>query len=201
MNLFRKINEIVVEGNSPSPHNGNDWSIGILPNKNFIISCDGFSLKLDNENFDFFLNLTKDKKSGEIRDRRKDLIFVEPTDTGVILTRQNDKVFPSGILISKKTISSFISFTDKDEKVNEGVKLAYRRSGKKIKRGFRVTSGIRRGRVVANIKTAHKPRAKASTRTKLRLAAKKKKVIRVMRSRITRKKSLSQRIVRMNKRT
>lgn len=201
MNLFRKINEIVVEGNSPSPHNGNDWSIGILPNKNFIISCDGFSLKLDNENFDFFLNLTKDKKSGEIRDRRKDLIFVEPTDTGVILTRQNDKVFPSGILISKKTISSFISFTDKDEKVDEGVKLAYRRSGKKIKRGFRVTSGIRRGRVVANIKTAHKPRAKASTRTKLRLAAKKKKVIRVMRSRITRKKSLSQRIVRMNKRT
>ena len=200
MNLFRKINEIV-EGNSPSPHNGNDWSIGILPNKNFIISCDGFSLKLDNENFDFFLNFTKDKKSGEIRDQRKDLIFVEPTDTGVILTRQNDKVFPSGILISKKTISSFISFTDKDEKVNEGVKLAYRRSGKKIKRGFRVTSGIRRGRVVANIKTAHKPRAKASTRTKLRLAAKKKKVIRVMRSRITRKKSLSQRIVRMNKRT
>ena len=200
MNLFRKINEIV-EGNSPSPHNDNDWSIGILPNKNFIISCDGFSLKLDNENFDFFLNFTKDKKSGEIRDQRKDLIFVEPTDTGVILTRQNDKVFPSGILISKKTISSFISFTDKDENVNEGVKLAYRRSGKKIKRGFRVTSGIRRGRVVANIKTAHKPRAKASTRTKLRLAAKKKKVIRVMRSRITRKKSLSQRIVRMNKRT
>lgn len=89
---------------------------------------------------------------------------------------------------------------DDPDPLKEGVKMAYRRSGKKVKRGFRVTSGIRKGRVVADIKTAHKPRAPAATRMKLRLARKKKKVIRVLKAKRTRRKSLSKRLKRMNAR-
>lgn len=88
-----------------------------------------------------------------------------------------------------------------EDVLGEGVKRAYRRVGKKIKRGFRVTSGFRKGRVVASAKAAFKPRAKASTRMKLKIAARKKKVIRVMKGKRTRRKSSSQRLARMNKRT
>ena len=84
--------------------------------------------------------------------------------------------------------------------VAEGVKRAFRRSGKKIKRGFRVTSGFRKGRVVSSAKAAYKPRAKASTRLKLKLAGRKKKLIRILKGKRTRRKSSSQRLVRMNKR-
>ena len=87
-----------------------------------------------------------------------------------------------------------------DEVIAEGVKRAFRRSGKKIKRGFRVTSGFRKGRVVSSAKAAYKPRIKASTRTKLRLAGRKKKLIRILKGKRTRRKSSSQRLVRMNKR-
>ena len=84
--------------------------------------------------------------------------------------------------------------------VKEGVKAAYRRSGKKIKRGFRFTSGYRKGRVVANIKSAFKPRAKASTRMKLSIAGRRKKFVRILKSKRTRKKSLSKRLARLNSR-
>ena len=84
--------------------------------------------------------------------------------------------------------------------LEEGVKRAYRRVGKKIKRGYRVTSGFRKGRVVSSPSGAYKPRKKASTRTKLRLAARRKKVIRILKGKMTRRKALSKRLVRMNKR-
>ena len=87
-----------------------------------------------------------------------------------------------------------------DEVIAEGIKRAFRRSGKKIKRGFRVTSGFRKGRVVSSAKAAYKPRIKASTRTKLRLAGRKKKLIRILKGKRTRRKPSSQRLVRMNKR-
>ncbi len=87
-----------------------------------------------------------------------------------------------------------------DDVIEEGVKRAFRRSGKKIKRGFRVTSGFRKGRVVASAKAAYKPRAKASTRMKLSIAARKKKLVRILKGKRTRRKSSSQRLVRMNKR-
>jgi hypothetical protein len=87
-----------------------------------------------------------------------------------------------------------------EEELEEGVKRAFRRVGKKIKRGFRVTSGWRKGRVVSSMKGAYKPRAKAKTRLKLRIAAKKKRVVRILKGRITRRKPLSKRLVKMNKR-
>jgi hypothetical protein len=89
---------------------------------------------------------------------------------------------------------------DDDEVIAEGIKRAFRRSGKKIKRGFRVTSGFRKGRVVASAAAAYKPRAKASTRMKLSIAARKKKLIRILKGKRTRRKPSSQRLARMNKR-
>lgn len=199
MRLFHQINEIAEGNEIPSPFIPKKWNIGILPNNGVLISSDDFLLKLDEHNFDDLLELISSKKSGEIRDRRNDLIFVEPADKrSFIITRQGDRKYPSGIVISLAEIKDIISFARREVNLEEGVKRAWRRSGKKIKRGFRVTSGIRRGRVVANIKTAYKPRAKASTRTKLRLAAKKKKVIRVLKGRITKRKPLHKRLVKLN---
>ena len=87
-----------------------------------------------------------------------------------------------------------------DEELEEGVKRAYKRVGNKIKRGFRVTSGWRKGRVVSSAKAASAPRAKAKTRMKLRIAAKRKKIVRILKSKRTRKRSASKRLVAMNKR-
>lgn len=95
--------------------------------------------------------------------------------------------------------SEFDALSD-DDVIAEGVKRAFRRSGKKIKRGFRVTSGFRKGRVVASARSAFKPRIKASTRSKLRLAARKKRIIRILKGKRTRRKPSSQRLARMNKR-
>lgn len=86
-----------------------------------------------------------------------------------------------------------------DEVIAEGVKRAFRRSGKKIKRGFRVTSGFRKGRVVASAKAAYAPRAKASTRMKLSIAGRKKKFIRIWKAKKTRRMSTSKRLRKMNK--
>lgn len=87
-----------------------------------------------------------------------------------------------------------------EEEIQEGVKRAFRRQGKKIKRGFRVTSGFRKGRVVANIKNAFKPRKPARTRTKLKIAARRKKIVRILKSKRSRRKPISKRLVKMNKR-
>lgn len=104
-------------------------------------------------------------------------------------------------------LSRFDDLTDNDtishsefDNLDEGLKTAFRRSGRKIKRGFRVTSGFRKGRVVSSAKAAFKPRAKASTRMKLSIAGKKKKFIRLMKGKMTRRKPTSIRLVRMNKR-
>lgn len=86
-----------------------------------------------------------------------------------------------------------------DDVIAEGVKRAFRRSGKKIKRGFRVTSGFRKGRVVASAKAAYAPRAKASTRMKLSIAGRKKKFIRLWKAKKTRRMPTSKRLRKLNK--
>jgi hypothetical protein len=102
-----------------------------------------------------------------------------------------------GIIDSAAETAASVS-TDKE--VSEGVKRAFRKAGKKIKPGFRVTSGWRKGRVMSSAASASKPRPKAKTRMKLRLAAKKKRIIRILKGKITRRKPLSKRLVAMNKR-
>jgi hypothetical protein len=188
------------------------WSVGHLANHGLILSCDGFQLKIDNVQLQKFFDIAEDGEPGEIKDQNGKVVLVEPTEDSIVLTRVNDDVYPSGVVLDMDTLKELgIEEGEPEaedepptddvtiELVDEAVKAAFRRSGKKIKKGFRVTSGYRKGRVVANIKTAYKPRAKASTRMKLSIAGRRKKIIRVLKSKRTRKKSLSKRLTRMNK--
>jgi len=189
------------------------WSIGHLANHGLILSCDGFQLRLDIDQLSNLYNIAEDGEPGEIKDQNGHVVLVEPTEDSIVLTRVNDETYPSGIVLDLETLKEMgieqgepedaADEEDEDvtiEPVAEGIKAAYRRAGKKIKKGFRVTSGYRKGRVVANIKTAFKPRAKASTRMKLSIAGRRKKLVRVLKSKRTRKKSLSKRLARMNAR-
>lgn len=97
------------------------------------------------------------------------------------------------------TITSKAAEKQPEEELEEGVKRAYKRVGNKIKRGFRVTSGWRKGRVVSSAKGATAPRKKASTRMKLKIAAKRKKIVRILKGKRTRRRSASKRLARLNK--
>lgn len=223
-------------GAPASPEGG--WNVGHLANHGILLSCDGFSMKLDLDQLNVLFDLAEDGESGEVKDHAGDVVFVEVLDNGIVLSREGDKAYPHGVLVDLKTLKELGieehdaaaptedapsdddeeqqpedeaddeeagDTIDQDEEVDdkelkEGIKRAFRRSGKKIKRGFRVTSGFRKGRVVANVKNAFKPRAPARTRMKLKVAARKKKIIRVMKAKRTRMKPLSKRLVRMNKR-
>ena len=229
MSLLREINEQL-----PGPAVPEDgWNVGHLANHGILLSCDGFSMKLDIDQLNILFDLAEDGEAGEVRDHQGKVVFVEPAGDGIILTRDDDEVYPTGVKVDLKTLKEIGIEKDETEEeqpdgkkqpaddaeaegeddtidadaeeeeegeLKEGIKRAFRRSGKKIKRGFRVTSGFRKGRVVASAKSAFKPRAKARTRTKLKLAARRKKVIRVLKGKRTRRKPLSKRLVKMNKR-
>lgn len=200
--------------NKVGPTEPDGWSVGSLASHGLILSCDGFQLRLDLDQLNKFFDIAEDGTPGEVRDQNGHVVLVEPTDNSIVLTRVNDTVYPAGVVLDLATLKEMGieqgESEDDDEEseedvtidpaVKEAIKVAYRRAGKKIKKGFRVTSGWRKGRVVANIKTAYKPRAKASTRMKLSIAGRKKKLIRVLKSKRTRKKSLSKRLARMNSR-
>lgn len=215
MNLLREIAAKVEpkEQNAPVPFVPPAWNVGHLSHHGLILSCEGFTLKLDNTQLQKFFDIAEDGEPGEIRDHNGDVVLVEPTDDSIVLTRTGDDVHPSGVTLDLETLKEIgiEQETNPDnetpaekadvtiEPVGEAVKAAYRRAGKKIKRGFRVTSGYRKGRVVASLKTAYKPRPKASTRMKLSIAGRKKRFVRLLKSKRTRKKSLSKRLARMNK--
>lgn len=215
MSLLREVNEQLP---GPAVPEGG-WNVGHLANHGILLSCDGFSMKLDLDELNALFDLVEDGDAGEVRDHQGTVVYVEPVDDGLILTRDNDDVYPTGVkldLVALKTLGIEIDDQpeadatepadgdtiedEEDGELDEGIKRAFRRSGKKLKRGFRVTSGFRKGRVVANIRNAFKPRAKARTRTKLRLAARRKKIVRVLKGKRTRRKPLSKRLVKMNKR-
>lgn len=216
MKLLREVNEVVAPEDDivVGPYVPDGWSVGLLANHGILLACDGFSVKFDGDNLDKFFDIVEDGQPGEVKDHDGKVVLVEPSDDGIVLARHGDKVYPEGVLIGLAElkhlgIEHFEQEHESDPEedgdqdteevtIDEGVKTAYRRAGKKIKRGFRVTSGFRKGRVVATAAGATKPRAKASTRAKLRLARKKKKVIRILKSKRTRKKSLSKRLARMN---
>lgn len=218
MNLLRELANEEEEAKQPeekgevaNPVTPEGWSVGSLGNHGVILSCDGFQLKMDVDQLNKFFDIAEDGEPGEIKDENGKVVLVEPTNDSIVLTRVNDPVYPSGVILDLKTLKELgieaggpeededgADEEDTIDKVSEAVKAAFRRSGKKIKKGFRVTSGYRKGRVVANIKTAYKPRAKASTRMKLSIAGRRKKLVRVLKSKRTRKKSLSKRLARMN---
>lgn len=230
------LQEVVSGLGSPTAPDGG-WNVGHLANLGVLLSCDGFSVRLDTNNLDLLFDFAEDGEWGEIRDHDGRIIEVHPDSrSGIVLKVRDDIEFPYGLILDLdalkemgieqyeeddgepdpedaggtdlgEPLSKFDDLTDNDtvshtefDSLEEGVKVAYRRSGKKIKRGFRVTSGFRKGRVVSSAKAAFKPRAKASTRMKLSIAAKKKKFIRLLKGKMTRRKPTSKRLVRMNKR-
>lgn len=225
MFLLKEVND-KVEGIPPTedveaksdigPKTPDGWSVGHLAQHGMILSCDGFQLKLEIDELHKFFDIAEDGTPGEVKDQNGKIILVEPTDDSIVLTRTGDTVYPNGVVLDLDTLKEIGIEQDSAEKdseeddtmkdidnmndIEESIKPAFRKSGGKIKRGFRVTSGLRKGRVVANLKTAFKPRAKASTRMKLKIASRKHKVVRILKSKRTRKKSLSKRLHRMNSR-
>ena len=214
MNLLKEItkeDEPTEEPATPQvgPVTPDGWSVGHLANHGLILSCDGFQLKLGPDDLQKFYDIAENGEPGEIHDQNGDLVLVEPTNNSIVLTRTGDDVYPSGLEIDMETLKELGIEEGKPEDepepaesdvtiTSEATTAAFRRAGKKIKKGFRVTSGYRKGRVVAKLSTAYKPRAKASTRMKLSIAGRRKKLIRILKSKRTRKKSLSKRLARMN---
>jgi len=226
MRLLREVTEI----KSITPEGG--WNVGHLANLGILLSCDGFSLRLDLRNLNLLFDFAEEGEYGELRDHEGQIIEIQPNDDGIIIVPRDEPGFAAGLVLDLGTLkemgieqyeeetpdevdpkSEFDLLEPDDtigldgesesqfEALDEGIKRAYRRVGKKIKRGFRVTSGFRKGRVVSSAAGAFRPRAKASTRLKLKLAARKKKVMRILKGKRTRRKSSSMRLVRMNKST
>jgi hypothetical protein len=225
---MRLLREVTEEIQGPvTPEGG--WNVGHLAHHGILISCDGFSMKLDLDQLNALFDLAEDGQDGEVYDHDDNPVFVEIGDGTIVLSREGDKAYPTGVVLDQTTLKEMgieeheaeqpiegaegpgqddtidpeavdVEAAEPEVELEEGVKRAFRRSGKKIKRGFRVTSGWRKGRVVSNIKNAYKPRPKARTRLKLRIASKKKRIIRLLKGRITRRKPLSKRLVAYNKR-
>lgn len=208
MSLLREVVNGVADSSATIP---DGWNIGTLPNVGIIISCDGFSAKINIEQLNLLFDIAEDGKPGEIQDTQGNVIYIEPDGKTLTLTRYRDKIYPNGVVLDSKTLKklgihrheddeseSDENSDDDSDTIKEGIKTAFRKSGKKIKRGFRVTSGFRKGRVVTSARAASKPRVKASTRAKMRLGRKKKKIIRILKSKQTRRKSLSKRLSKMN---
>lgn len=218
MRLLRE----VTEGEPVTPLGG--WNVGHLANLGMMLSCDGFSIRLDLDNLNKLFDFAEDDGFGEIRDHTGQIVGVSPTDKGIVLLPSENEDFPNGLIIDLGTLkemgieqyeeqeqepgSEFDELSDEDtidssskfDPLEEGVKRAYRRVHKKTKRSFRVTSDFRKGRVLSSAAGAFKPRAKASTRMKLKIASRKKRIVRVLKGKMTRRKSSSKRLAQLNKR-
>ena len=177
------------------PQQVDGWNIAEL-HGGILLSAEGFIFQLDDSKIDDLVAALNQGGVSELKDVDGKIVTVEVTDDAVILTRDGDKLYPHGIILP---LEAFTEYEDIQAPVLEGIRPAFRRVGKKIKRGFRVTSGRRKGRVIVNPATANKPPLPGATRNKLRIAAKKKKFIRALKSKLTRRKSASIRLRRMNR--
>lgn len=180
---------------SNEPKKPDGWNIAEHAG-GLLLSSTGFSLDITEDELDRLVAILNKGGVGEIKDNDGDVVTVEVTDDSIILTRADDKLYPHGIVLPIEDFTEYEE--DAAAPIIEGLRPAFKRVGKKIKRGFRVTSGRRKGQVVSNPSTAYKPPIAASTRNKLRIAAKKKKLIRALKSKMTRKKGISIRLRRMN---
>lgn len=79
------------------------------------------------------------------------------------------------------------------------ITMAYKRSGGKIVKAFRCTSGRRKGKLVSNITDCFK-RKNIKLSRKAKISARKTKAIRTRKSKITKKKAASKAVQRLNKR-
>lgn len=200
------------------------WNVGHLANLGLILSCDGFSIRLDLDNLNLLFDAAENNSRIDLKDHDGNQVSVMPADNGIILIPKDNLDFPNGLLLGIEAlkemgIEQYEEMEDEldtlgdesnqeedldqlgdEDTIEEGIKRAFKRSGKKIKRGFRVTSGFRKGKVVMKASSAYKPRKPAKTRMKMKIASRRKKVIRILKGKRTRRKPLSKRLVKMNKR-
>ena len=180
---------------STKPAEVDGWNVAELAG-GLLLSAGDFTVQFDVGQVDILIDILNSDQEGKLRDVQSNVVMVAPMGRDhIILTRVNDGVYPNGIILP---VDAFTEIEEDDAPIIEGIKRTFRRVGSKIKRGFRVTSGRRKGRVVANPATANKPPIKGSTRMKLRIAGRRKKFIRALKSKMTRRKSASMRLRRMN---
>ncbi len=168
------------------------WNVAHLAG-GLLLSSNDFLLQLSSKQVDAFIDVLNSETPGKIRDESGNIVLVIPKQDHVILKRTDDKVYPDGIILPVDAFSDF-----EDENVNESLRPAFKRVGSKIKRGYRVTTGRHKGQVVSNPATAHKPPVSGQLHAKLSAAAKRHKLIRALKSKLTRRKSVSIRLRRLN---
>ncbi len=169
------------------------WNVAHLAG-GLLLSSDDFTLQLDAKEVDAFIDILNSQKPGKIRDDSGKVVTVIPKHDHVVLKRVSDTLYPDGIILPVETFSEF----QDEEKVTEGLRPAFKRVGGRIKRGYRVTTGRHKGQVVLNPATAHKPPVSGLTHARLSAAAKKNKLIRALKSKLTKRKSASIRLRRLN---
>ena len=177
------------------PKEVDGWNVAELAG-GLLLTAQGFHVQFDTQQVDRFIDILNAGTGGVLRANNGDKVIVStPSRDHVVLKIEGDKHYPNGIILP---VDAFSEVEDNEAPVIEGIRPAFRRVGTKIKRGFRVTSGRRKGRVVSNPATANKPPIKAVTRNKLRAAAKRKKLVRALKAKLTRKKPTSLRLRRLN---
>lgn len=82
--------------------------------------------------------------------------------------------------------------------LEEGTRRVFVRRGGVIKKAYKCSSGPRKGRAVSNPAQCFAPRKKASTRAKIARAARKKTAIRVLKSRVAKRKAIHFKLKRLN---
>jgi len=170
------------------------WNVAHL-NGGLLLSADDFLVQFDAGEVDELITILNSDKVGKLRDTQGNTVTVHPARDHVILVRGSDKAYPGGIIVP---VDAFSELEEDEAPIIEGLKPAFRRSGTKIKRGFRVTSGRHKGQVVAHIATAHKPPVSGATHARLRAAAHRNRLIRALKAARTRQKGASLRLRRLN---
>lgn len=176
------------------PATVNGWSVAHLGG-GLLLSASDFTLRLGASEVDKLLGLLNDGRDGVLRDVDGRKVHVSPSQDALVLTRPDDRVYPHGIILP---VDAFSELDKGDAPIIEGLRPAFRRVGGRIVRGYRVTSGRRKGQVVADPATAHHPPVPGRTRAKLRAAAVRKRLVRALKAKLTRRRSVSIRLRRLN---
>jgi hypothetical protein len=179
-----------------TPEDG--WSVGHLANHGMLLSCDGFTLKLDIDQLNKLFDLAEDGESGEIKDHAGEAVYVEVDHPRIILSRNNDDTYPEGVVLDAETLKEMgieqheqereqqpEKPEDKDAEgdtmdngeLEEGIDADDQPTKKS--RGFKITSDFRKGQKVA----AELPKTK--TRIKPHLASRGRRIVRLLRGRRT----------------
>jgi len=105
----------------------------------------------------------------------------------------------------QKRVESHYIVKDKDGDIihegtlTEAARAAYKRTGNVIKRQFRCTSGNKEGKIVAEPNSCNKKKNPKSVKAGKR-AARKNKGVRINKTRISKNKSISKMVTRLNQR-